>query len=369
MERHSRTWLCSVVFLDIVGYTQRPVAQQIEMKEDLQKLISDALAGVAESDRILVDTGDGAALCFLGDPEEALFVAINLRDVLAAKAERDRTPFTARIGINLGPVKVLKSINGQLNPLGDGINNAQRVMGFAEPNQILVSRSFYDVIACLSQEYSQLFHFVGTRKDKHVKEHAVYEVMLPDKEKTYTTALAAAEQTRLQRQEEPLALTWDPAALATAAHALALYIGPLAKVLVQRVAKQVSTTEELYATLADMIPVDAEREKFLASAPAAATPQAHAPPTASDPEPPEAARPAHAGNEAGSAPDKGSWDPAVLKTVERGLANYLGPLSGLLVRKAAKKCTTPEELYRLLAAELATEEDQNAFLSAMSKSD
>jgi class 3 adenylate cyclase len=104
MERHSRTWLCSVVFLDIVGYTQKPVAQQIEMKEHLQKLISDALAGVVESDRILVDTGDGAALCFLGDPEEALFVAINLRDVLAVKAERGRTPFTTRIGINLGPV-------------------------------------------------------------------------------------------------------------------------------------------------------------------------------------------------------------------------------------------------------------------------
>lgn len=364
MERHTRTWLCSVVFLDIVGYTQRPVAQQIEMKEHLQKLISDALAGVVESDRILVDTGDGAALCFLGDPEEALFVAINLRDVLAVKAERGRTPFTARIGINLGPVKVLKSINGQLNPLGDGINNAQRVMGFAEPNQILVSRSFYDVIACLSQEYAQLFHFVGTRKDKHVKEHAVYEVMLPDKKETYTTALAAAEQTRRQRQEEYLALTWDPAALATAAHALALYIGPLAKVLVQRAAKQVSTTEELYATLADMIPVEAEREKFLASAPGAATPQAHVPPTAPDSEPGEAAR-----HEAGPAPDKGSWDPAVLKTVEQGLAVYMGPLSGLLVKKAAKKCATPEELYRLLAAELATEEEQNAFLRAMSKSD
>jgi serine/threonine-protein kinase len=168
--------------------------------------------------------------------------------------------------------------------------------------------------------------------------------MLPNKEETYTTALAAAEQTRRQRQEESFAVTWDAAALATAAHALALYIGPLAKVLVQRAAKRAATTEELYATLADMIPVDAERETFLASAPGAATPQAHGPATAPDPEPAEAARPAHARNEAGSAPDKGSWDPAVLKTVEQGLAVYMGPLSGLLVKKAARKCATKEEL-------------------------
>lgn len=40
MEPHSRSWLCSIVFLYIVEYTQKSMAQKIEMKERLQKLIS-----------------------------------------------------------------------------------------------------------------------------------------------------------------------------------------------------------------------------------------------------------------------------------------------------------------------------------------
>lgn len=368
MERHARTWLCSVVFLDIVGYTEKAVAQQMEMKEHLQKLVSDAIASIAETERIMVDTGDGAALCFLGDPEEALFVALNLRDLLKVKARHARTPFQVRFGINLGPIKVLKNISGQLNPLGDGINNAQRVMSFAKPNQILVSRSFFDVIACLSQEYAQLFHYLGMRKDKHVKEHRVYEVRLPGKEQTYTTAKAITERTSQEKDEELIALTWDPAVLKAAEKELALYIGPVAKVLVSRAAQQTSGTEELYSTLAAMIPEEDQRGKFLAKAPAPA--DAQGPPVEKATEPRQrktAPSPGHTAAKDEPAATTGSWDPAVLKTLEQGLAVYMGPLSKVLVRKAAKKTTNLEELYQLLADELSTKEEQNAFLSRINK--
>jgi len=62
--------------------------------------------------------------------------------------------------------------------IGDGINVAQRVMSFAHPNQILVSRSYHEVVSRLSQEYAQLFHYAGLHRDKHVREHEVYEVHL-----------------------------------------------------------------------------------------------------------------------------------------------------------------------------------------------
>jgi class 3 adenylate cyclase len=65
----------------------------------------------------------------------------------------------------------MKDLNDQLNVIGDGINAAQRVMSFAQPNQILVSRSFYEVVACLSHEYEQLFQYLGAHTDKHVREH------------------------------------------------------------------------------------------------------------------------------------------------------------------------------------------------------
>lgn len=359
MERQSRTWLCSVVFLDIVGYTERAVTQQIDMKQHLQDLITDAIADVPKSERLMVDTGDGAALCFLGDPEEALFAALNLRDRMA-EMNGVETPFALRIGINLGPVKVLKNLSGQQNPLGDGINNAQRVMSFAKPNQILVSRSFYDVIACLSQEYAQLFQFLGTRKDKHVKEHAVYEVRLPDQEATYATAKAITQHVDATKEEQLLVLTWDQALLKAAERDLAPFVGPLAKVLVERAAQQATTPAELYKVLTGMIPDEREREHFLARAPVNQPPpppaSATAPPTA------DAAKP-----EKDSGPIPASWDLKVIKAAERTLALYLGPLARVLVKRAAKQTTDHEEFYQLLAHELSSHEEQNAFLSAVRK--
>jgi class 3 adenylate cyclase len=358
MERQSRTWLCSVVFLDIVGYTEGAVTQQIDMKRHLQDLIADAISEVPKSDRLMVDTGDGAALCFLGDPEEALFAALNLRDRLTNMNEIE-TPFTVRIGINLGPVKVLKNLSGQQNPLGDGINNAQRVMSFAKPNQILVSRSFYDVIACLSQEYAQLFQFLGTRKDKHIKEHAVYEVRLPDQEATYATAKAMTQLVDAAKEEELLALTWDPALLKTAERGLAPFVGPLAKVLVERAAQQATTPGELYKVLGGMIPDERELEQFLARVPVS---EPHPAASAAAPPTPDAAK-----AERDSGPIPASWDLKVIKVAEQTLALYLGPLAKVLVKRAAKKTTDHEEFYRLLAHELSSREEQNAFLSAVRK--
>lgn len=171
----NRTFICSVLFLDIVGYSRKPVAEQIRLKERLNALLTEALANVAVNDRIILDTGDGAALNFLGDPEDALFVALSIRDALATPSPHG-PDLTLRVGINLGPVKLIKDINSQPNIIGDGINVAQRVMSFAEPGQILVSRSYHEVVSRLSDDFAKLFHFQGSRTDKHVREHEVYAV-------------------------------------------------------------------------------------------------------------------------------------------------------------------------------------------------
>jgi hypothetical protein len=176
----NRTFICSVVFLDIVEYSKKPVTEQIAFKERLNNMLTEALANVAPNDRIILDTGDGAALSFLGDPEDALFASLSLRDALAVPQPAG-PPMRMRIGINLGPVKLIKDINGQPNIIGDGINVAQRVMSFSSPGQILVSRSFYEVVSRMSEEYAQLFHFEGARTDKHVREHEVYAVQPTDK--------------------------------------------------------------------------------------------------------------------------------------------------------------------------------------------
>ena len=175
-QPNSRTLICSVVFLDIVEYSRQPVVQQIKLKDRFNALLSQALQDIAVTDRIILDTGDGAAISLIGDPEDALLLATKFRDAVAAQSPEDTSQFSARIGINLGPVRLVKDINGQPNIIGDGINVAQRVMSFALPGQALVSRSYYEVVSCLSDDYSKIFHYQGSRTDKHIREHEVYAV-------------------------------------------------------------------------------------------------------------------------------------------------------------------------------------------------
>src|SRR3954467_7076419 len=130
-ESHNRTLICSVLFIDIVEYSRKPVVEQIELKDRFNALLSEALRGVAVNDRIILDTGDGAAISFIGDPEDALFVATSLRDAIEGQIEVEGADLAVRMGVNLGPVRLVRDINGQPNIIGDGINVPQRVMNFA----------------------------------------------------------------------------------------------------------------------------------------------------------------------------------------------------------------------------------------------
>ncbi|MDX2217623.1 MAG: hypothetical protein SF172_01190 [Burkholderiales bacterium] len=182
IDQANRTFICSVVFVDLVGYSKKSVAEQITLKERFQTLLADSIKDIAVNERIILDTGDGAAMSFLGDPEDALFVAMTLRDSMKSNGEmegavgRDEDEGVICIGINLGPVKLVRDINGHPNIIGDGINVAQRIMSFAKPGQVVVSRSYYDVVSVISEAYAKLFRYEGSRTDKHVREHEIYIV-------------------------------------------------------------------------------------------------------------------------------------------------------------------------------------------------
>jgi hypothetical protein len=193
-ERGNKTIICSVVFLDIVEYSKKSVSGQISLKERFNAFLSIAIRDVPVNDRIILDTGDGAAISFLGDISDALHAALSMRSSLLNEGVRMEPPLLVRIGVNLGPVRLVKDINGQPNIVGDGINVAQRVMGFADPGQILVSRSYYDAVSRLSQEYAGMFHYQGSRTDKHVREHEVYAIGYPGD--FTSTQRSLAKQTR-----------------------------------------------------------------------------------------------------------------------------------------------------------------------------
>lgn len=56
-------------------------------------------------------------------------------------------------------------------------------------------------------------------------------------------------------------------------------------------------------------------------------------------------------------------EPRFLTAVEKHLATFLGPLSGIIVRRNACKAKDPGELFTLLTSTLASESDRKAFLA------
>lgn len=149
---------------------------------------------------------------------------------------------------------------------GDGINVAQRIMGFAQPNQLLVSRSYYEVVSCLIDSHSKMFSYLGMRKDKHVRQHEVYEV-------TSNGMASTTEEEHINRGAIEAVFHPEPAknddvqfsdeTLIRVEKQLASYIGPMAKIIVKKAAKKTNTVESLYRLLAEDISSEKERMEFL----------------------------------------------------------------------------------------------------------
>ena len=361
MDTPSRTWLCSVVFIDIVAYSKRPVKGQLEVKQHLTQLIKHGLKGARREDVVILDSGDGAAICFLADPVGALYFAINLHSSMLTKDEQ-APDYSCRIGINLGPVKVIRDVNGRRNTVGDGINSAQRVMDFAEPNQLLVSRSFHDVVACLSEEYFNLFAYLGTRHDKHVKEYDIYEIVSSTGELSFEREPlddddAVDEPERVAAAEPAVADSvapprqWSPELLARVTKELAEHIGPLARVLVQRAAKRACSPDDLYKLLSEHLPDDSLRALFLQQATGASASSGldSAPAVAADI--PSAALPTGV-----PLPDD------VREKLRHRLAESQGPLAKVLIKRAAKRSADYPRFCAMLAAELPQAE-RDAFVA------
>ena len=237
------------------------------MKAAFSAILAAALEHSPAADRLVLDTGDGAALCFLGDPEDALFAANSLRaGDRAARAARCAAPHRDQPGPG---ARRDRDINGNRNVIGDGINVAQRVMSFAEaepdPGLALLLRGR---VAARPTDYAQLFQYVGLHRDKHVREHEVYEVHLA---KPLGRPAAEPADSGRRAANSPIpapapagrTVPLDPACIERLASALAREIGPVAKLIVQRAAERAADEGALMDAVAEHVPA-ANRASFLA---------------------------------------------------------------------------------------------------------
>jgi protein TonB len=166
-----RTFVGSVVCIDLVGYSKLSVDRQIEVKKRFNARLMKVLAPVPAKDRVLLDTGDGVLIGFLADPAQSFAITLKIRQAIEAGS--------ARIGIHLGSVKLIPGLSGDVRLVGDTLNIAERIASLAEPGQIVVSRAFHSMVSRLSDQHAALFRPAEMRVDKQGQEHEVFAVDPP----------------------------------------------------------------------------------------------------------------------------------------------------------------------------------------------
>lgn len=358
-ESSGSNLVCSILFLDIVAYSKTSVNEQYQLKVNFNQLIAGKLAHIPENSRITLDTGDGAVICFMGDPEEVLHAA---QAVQAELAQQER--LQVRMGLHIGPIRVINDLNGHKNVIGDGINVGQRVMSFADSNALVVSRAFYEIVACITNGGERGFTYLGERRDKHDRAHQIYAVVSG-------TAVATDDfpTTRLENSQS-VNNEIDPAMLAGIEKELTKHLGPLAPVLIRKLKARVANEVELINQLAISISEPGHREAFLRvmagqnrnkdgnSAPVSTTNSKNLSHSnsanisknnsASVSEPVMSARP---------------WlTPEINTILEKTMAKSIGPMARVLLKNEARKSATLAKLCEALALHIDNADLRAEFL-------
>ncbi len=362
--------LGTVMSLHLVGYSKHSTAQQATVKEHFNELLTKALKGVDPALRLVIDTGDGAATCFLGDPEEALQSALLLRGLLLQKYGQ---MLSLRIGLHLGPVRRVIDINQQVNVIGDGINVAQRIADFAQPNQIVVSRAFHDVITSISDNAVGLFSAMGPHLDKHLRSHDIHAVLDPQ---SRPAPVAPARSTEFENTASFAALaTLTPERVAEVEAELTKSIGPMARVLVKKALTRSVSAQGLRELLAVSIPDPTARELFVRPRNHKTQPvgnsglladvsqafQSFTRPHSN------ASQPGSSRTGPGSLVASPYFSPEQLTQVERALSQCIGPLARMILKKEVTRHSALPTLLLALAAEIDRPADREKFLAATQK--
>jgi serine/threonine protein kinase len=385
-----RNLVCTIMFLDLIGYSQRSVDDQVALKKLFNDILAKSLKAVPEPTRIAIDTGDGAAICFMGDPEEALDSAMLLRDLLV-----QRRALQVRIGLHMGPVRVIADINERVNVIGDGINVAQRIMDFAQSNQVLVSRAYYDVISRITDDTADLFQYMGQYEDKHGRLHEVYAVA-HQRGATPTTRREGPSTGYTQTQPVRGAKAIAEEDLHEIEMELARLIGPLAKVIVKKAAPLAGTTQALREALAPSIQEPKAREAFIAgtnsrshpnSVPSSGKRSAAKPSNFGGlgPSVPVVTRGSPKSVPVGASPKSQPSSPSggysrvaphpkleleaeEATAIEQHLSKFIGPMAKMLVRKEASKHPVFKDFIGAVAGNIDHADQREQFLVAVRKS-
>lgn len=344
-----RTIVCSVLYAQIDRSLDLDTARRLAVKSELDDALARAARSVDADSRLIHDTADGAALCLLGEPEDACVVAQRLRKLALGEDGEG-----LRQGINLGPVRVTRAGNGALDVHGDGLEAARTLAQLARPGQVLVSRAYFETVSALGSGAPDGLHATGQRVDIASRSQEVFELD------------AMSGITRRSEIAQPVLA---PDALTPVLEGLlARHIGPMARVLVTRIAPQAAGPAQLIEQLAAHIPGESQRAGFLIEA------RRHLAGTGSmssiarsGPQDASSAsrrsQPPATTNTRTAAFGSRPLDEALIADVEHRLARRIGPMARILVGRALKRVATEEALLQEVARDIPDPVQRAAFLA------
>jgi hypothetical protein len=128
---------------------------------------------------LILPTGDGMAIGFRDSPEKPLLLALELhKDLINYNSQkaREKDRLYLRIGLDTGPVYIIRDLSGKENVWGPGIIMARRVMDLARGMNIIASSRIANDIRTLRPEYKSIMHPVGDYSIKHGVKILIYNV-------------------------------------------------------------------------------------------------------------------------------------------------------------------------------------------------
>ncbi|MCH7758729.1 MAG: hypothetical protein IIA19_09720 [Thaumarchaeota archaeon] len=128
---------------------------------------------------VILPTGDGMAIGFSDSPEYPLRLSIQLHKILTEynkSIRRKKEKVLIRIGIDIGPVYIIKDLNGQDNVWGPGIILTRRVMDLAGDQNIFCSSRYAEDVRVLSPEYKEIMHPIGDYSIKHGEQLNIFNI-------------------------------------------------------------------------------------------------------------------------------------------------------------------------------------------------
>jgi class 3 adenylate cyclase len=166
-----KTETAHVLMTDRVGYSQISIERKSRLdKELLDAVLCGPASGLTETQCIRLDSGDGVALVFFGEPLLAIEAALHLHATVAKSAA-----VKLRIGLHSGLVTRRRDANNKSNVSGPGIDKAQRAMSCADGSQVVMTEFFAENLRAFEGWGERLID-LGEHPIKHAETLRLYSI-------------------------------------------------------------------------------------------------------------------------------------------------------------------------------------------------